>query len=103
MADRDFRAHHVDEIIQIGAMVHERQERPVHLPDLRPVGAVLIRYVQVVALVAPRFVEDLLVLLLGIDIGTEVGVQSSLSGYRRGAIRVDEKESGTIGGASRRR
>src|SRR5438045_9261797 len=80
-------------------MIHERQERAVHLPDLRPVGAVLIRHVQVVALIAPRFVEDLLVFLFRIDERAELGVQSALSGLWWRAIRVDEEESWAIAAA----
>src|SRR5438874_1768161 len=63
----------------------------------------LIRHVQIVSLIAPRFVEHLLVFLLRIDVGAQVGVQSTLSRLRWRTIRVDEEQSGAIRRGSRRR
>ena len=48
-----------------------RQELAVHLLHPRPVGALEIRDVQVIALVAPPFVEHLLELGLRVDVGAE--------------------------------
>ena len=63
VADRDLGAHVVEQVVEIGAMVDVRQQLAVHLLHLRPVGAVHVRHVEIVALVAPAFVEDLLELL----------------------------------------
>ena len=52
----------------------------------------LVLHVEVVALIAPRFVEDLLVLLLRIDVGAQIALDAALPGLRRIAIRVDEEE-----------
>src|SRR5947209_3387218 len=95
MTNRDLGAHLIDEIIQIGAVVHVREKRAVHLFHLWPVGAVRVRDIQVVALVPPRFVEDLLELLLEIDIGAEGGVQATCTWLRRLTIGVDDEQGRT--------
>ena len=93
MADRDFGAHLVDEIIQIGAVIHVREERTVHLFHLGPVGAVRVRHVEVVALIAPCLVEDLLELLLEVDVRAKIGVDAT-SRRRRLTIGVDDEHGG---------
>ncbi len=72
MADGDLGAHHVEQIIQVGAMVHVGQQLAVHLLHLGPIGAVHVGHVEVIALVAPAFVEDLLELFLGLQIHAQV-------------------------------
>ena len=99
VTDRNLGAHVVEQIVQIGAMVHEWQELSVHLLHLRPVAAVLVRYVEVVALVAPALVEDLLELLARVEIHPQADVEASLARLRRVAVRVDEEE--VDGGATR--
>src|SRR5262245_51244936 len=73
-------------------MVHERQELRVHLAHLRPVGAMLIRDVQIIALISPRFVEDLLELGLEVDVGAQIGVDAARAGRRRIAVSVDDEK-----------
>ena len=83
VTDRDLGAHVVEQVVQIGAMIHVRQELAVHLLHLRPVGAVRVRHVEVVALVAPALVEDLLELFLRLEIHPQRRVEASLAGLRR--------------------
>ncbi len=93
VADGDLGAHVVEQVIQIGAMVHEREELSVHLLHLRPVAAVEVRHVEVVALVAPAFVENLLVLFARVEIHAQADVEASLPCLRRSiAVRIDQEE-----------
>ncbi len=80
VADGDLGAHVVEQVVQIGAVPHVRQELPVHLLHLRPVGAVHVRHVQVVALVAPTLIEDLPELLLRIEVHAQRGRDAPLAG-----------------------
>ena len=57
-------------------MPHVRQQRAVHLLHRRPVGAVHVRHVEVVALVAPALVEDLPELRLRIEVHAERHVRA---------------------------
>ena len=94
MADGDLRTHHVDEIIQIGAVVHIRQQCAVHILVFLPVGAVHVRHVEIIALVAPPLIEDLAELLFRLQVHSERHVQASLPGLRRIAIGIDKEQSG---------
>ena len=76
-------------------MVDVGQQLAVHLLVLRPVGAVHVRHVEVVALIAPALVEDLLELLLRIEIHAQCRVHASLSRRGRIAIGVDEEQPWT--------
>src|SRR6266850_7983865 len=89
MSDRNLSAHHIEEIIEIGAMVYVGQQLPIHLLHLRPVRPVHISDVEIVALVAPAFVEDLLELLLGIEIHPQRDIDASLARLRRAAIGIN--------------
>src|SRR5437899_3654921 len=92
MANRDFRSHHVDQIIQISTMHHVRQHRSVHLFVLRPVSAVQVWHIEIIALVAPAFVEYLFEFFLGIEIHAKVGIEPALAWLWRSSIRVDDEE-----------
>ena len=98
VADRDLRAHVVEQIVQIGAMVDVRQDLPVHLFHLVPVGAVHVRHVQVVALIAPALAEDLLELLLGFQIHAQRGREPAGARLRCRAIGIDDEQRGSGGG-----
>ncbi len=73
-------------------MLHVRQQRGVHRLRLRPVGAVHVPHVQVVALRPPSFVEDLLELGYGIDVGADRRRQSPTVGRRRRFVGIDEEQ-----------
>ena len=76
-------------------MHHVRQFLLVHLLDLRPVGAVERGHVEIVALVAPRLVEDLLELGLGIDVGAERGVDAPCARLGHRLVGVHDEHRGT--------
>ena len=97
VADRELGAHVVEQIVQVGAMVHVRQHLAVHLAHPVPVGAVEVRHVHVVALIAPAFEEDLLVLLARLEIHAQRDVEPPGIRLRRIAIGVDD-EQGRPGG-----
>src|SRR6185369_3882344 len=73
-------------------MHHVRQQLPVHLTHLRPVSAVHVRHVEIVALVAPAFVEDLFELFSRLEIHAQRIVQTSGAGLRRRSISVDKEQ-----------
>src|ERR1051325_8927395 len=73
-------------------MHHVRQQLTVHLAHLRPVSAVHVRHVEIVALVAPAFVEDLFELFLRLEIHAQRVVQTSGAGLRRRSIGIDEEQ-----------
>src|SRR5262245_12753890 len=67
------------------------QKLAVHFFHLGPVGAVQVWYVEIVALIAPAFVEDLFELRFRLKVHAQSIVQSTLS--RLGcAIGIDEKQ-----------
>src|SRR5262249_57783209 len=68
MADGDLGAHVVEQIVEVGAMIHIRQQLAVHLFHLRPICAMHVRHVEVIALVAPTLVEDLFELFFRIEV-----------------------------------
>ena len=90
--DRDLSAHDVQQVIEIGAMHHVRQQLPVHLFHLWPIRAVHVWHVEIVALVAPAFVEDLFELFLRFEIHAQGEVQTSRAWLWRRAISIDEKQ-----------
>ena len=92
MADSNLGAHHVDQIIQIRAMHHVRQHRSIHFFVLGPIGAVQIRHVKIVTLVAPTLVEDLFEFFFRIEIHAQSEIQTPLAGLRRRSIRIDDEE-----------
>src|SRR5579883_2946483 len=92
VADGDLGAHHIHQIVEVGAVVHVRQELAVHLLHARPVGAVHVGDIQVVALVAPVFVEDLLELFAGFEVHAELRIERSLAGLGRLAVGIDEED-----------
>ena len=69
MADRELARHPLQHAVEVGARRDVRQERRVLLALLRPVHAVHVRRVEVVAVDPPRLVEDLLPLGARIDRG----------------------------------
>ena len=101
--DGDLGPHVVEQVVQVRAVVDVRQQLAVHLLHLRPVAAVRVRHVEIVALVAPAFVEDLLELRLRLQVHPQRRVETSLAGLRRIAIRVDEEQAGSAGGGVTRR
>src|SRR3989442_15101736 len=92
MADSNLGAHHVDQIIQIRAMHHVRQHRSIHFFVFDPIGAVQIRYVKIVTLVAPTLVEDLFEFFFRIEIHAESEIQTPLARLRRSSIRIDDEK-----------
>src|SRR5712692_4942871 len=76
-------------------MHHVRQHSSVHLFVFRPIGAVHVRDVEIVALVAPAFVEDLLELFFRIEIHAEVRVEPASPRLWRYSICIDDKERGS--------
>ena len=83
MADGDLGAHVVEQIVEVGAMIHVRQQLAVHLFHLRPIGAVHVRHVEVIALVAPALVEDLFELFFRIEVHAQRHVEPPLARLRR--------------------
>ena len=67
VSDRQLARHPLQHAVQIGARRGVRQEGGVLFPLLRPVHAVHVRRVEVVAVDPPRLVEDLLPLGARID------------------------------------
>src|ERR1700704_1751901 len=98
MADCDLRTHHVDQIIEIGTMHYVRQHRSVHFFVFRPVRAVQVWHIEIIALVAPAFVEYLFEFFFGIEIHAKVSVEPALARLWRSSIRVNDE-----GGRSGRR
>ncbi len=103
VADGDLGAHLVEQVVQIGAVIDVRQQRAVHLLHLRPVGAVHVRHVQIVALVAPALIEDLLELFLRIQIHPQRHVEPAGPACGRRAIGIDEEQVAAGAGAPTRR
>src|SRR5687767_7759449 len=95
MADRDFGTHVVEQIVEVGPVIHIRQQRAVHLLHLRPVAAVRVGHVQVVALMPPAFVEDLLELFSGFEIHAERRVEAALVRLRSVPVGVDQEQTDT--------
>src|SRR5215468_3674299 len=75
-------------------MIHVRQQLAVHLFHLRPIGSVHIRHVEIIALVAPAFIEDLFELFFRIEVHAQRHVEPPLSRLRRLAIGVHQEEPG---------
>src|SRR5256885_4606863 len=94
MANRNLGAHHVDQIIQIGAMHDVRQHCSVHFLVFVPVRAVQVRNIKIVALIAPTFIEDLLEFFFGIEIHAQSEVDASAARLGRIPIRVDDEQRG---------
>src|SRR6266568_6542825 len=92
MADSNFGAHHVDQIIQIRAMHHVRQHCSIHLFVFDPISAVQVRHVEIVTLVAPTFVEDLFEFFFRIEIHAQSEIQTPLARLRRSSIRIDDEQ-----------
>ena len=87
VADRDLRAHVVEQVVEVGAMRDVRQHGAVHLLHARPVRAVHVRHIQVVALQAPALVEDLRELRLRIEMHPQRHVEAAVAGRRRRPCR----------------
>src|SRR5882724_448521 len=92
MPDGNLCSHHVEQIIEISTMHHVRKHLAVHLFHLRPIRAVHIRHVEIVAFVAPAFVEDLFELFPWVEIHPQRSVQTALPRLWRIAISVNDKE-----------
>src|SRR5262249_38128502 len=86
------RSHHVDQVIQVGAMVDVGQKLAVHFFHARPIGAVQVGDVKIIALIAPAFVEDLAELFLGFEVHAKGDVQTAGAGLRSLTIRVDQEQ-----------
>src|SRR5262244_1860939 len=99
MADGDLGAHVVEQVVEIGAMIHVRQQLAVHLFHLRPIGAVHVRHVEIIALVAPAFIEYLFELFFRVEVHAQRYVEPSLSRLRRLAIGVHQEERRTSSAA----
>src|SRR6185369_5779775 len=84
--------HHVEKIIQVGTMHHVRQQLPIHLLHLRPISAVHVWHVEIVALIAPAFIEDLFELFFRVEIHAQRNVQTTGASLRRSAIGIDEEQ-----------
>ena len=95
MADRNFSAHHVQQIVKIGAMHYVRQHRPVHFFVFGPVRAVHVGHVEIVTLLAPAFVENLFEFFFRVEIHPQVEVDSTLARRWWSSICVHDKERGS--------
>src|SRR5712692_6090071 len=84
-------------------MHYVRQHRSVHLFVFGPVGAVHVRHVEIVALVAPTFIEDLLELFFRIEIHAEVNVETAGTRLWRRSICIDDKKRRSRGPATKGR
>src|SRR5947209_14438104 len=69
-----------------------RQHCSVHFLVFLPIGAVQVRHIEIVALIAPTFVEDLFEFFFGIEVHAESEIDASRAGLRRIAIRVDDEQ-----------
>src|SRR5229473_1015807 len=81
-------------------MHHVRQHRAVHLLVFRPVGPVHVWHIEIVALVAPAFVEDLFELFFWIEVHPQTEVQPAGARLRRCSICINDKKRGSRGPAT---
>src|SRR5665213_2133029 len=79
VTDRDLRAHHVKQIVEICAMHNIWKQLTVHLLHLRPVRSLHVLQIQIVALIPPAFIEDLLEFSLRVDEHSQVSLELPLS------------------------
>src|SRR5665213_4463261 len=101
VTDRDLRAHHVKQIVEICTVHHVRKQLTVHLLHLRPVCPLHVLQVQIVALIPPSLIEYLLEFRFRVDEHPQVRLESSLSccwSHWRG--RVYEKQAGSSSGCA---
>src|SRR5215813_12534137 len=68
------------------------QHRPIHLFIFVPVCAVQVWDIEIVALIAPAFIEDLFELFFGIEVHAQRKVDASGSGLRRVAIGINHEQ-----------
>src|SRR5690349_21756267 len=73
-------------------MHHVGQQLPVHLLHFGPIGAVHVWHVEIVAFIAPAFVEDLRELRFRIEIHPQRNVQTARARLRWCAIRIDDEQ-----------
>ena len=92
VTDGDLGPHVVEQVVQVGAVLHVGQQRAVHGLHLRPVRAVHVLHVEVVALQAPAFVEDLLELGFRLEVHAERRGEAALACLRNIAIGVHEEQ-----------
>jgi hypothetical protein len=83
-------------------MIHVRQQLAVHLFHLRPIGAVHVRHVEIIALVAPTLVEDLFELFFRIEVHAQRHAEPPLALLRRLTIGVHQEKRGAGCGAGAR-
>src|SRR5262245_28244210 len=102
MADGDLGAHIIEQIVEVGAMIHVRQQLAVHLFHPWPIGAVHVRHVEVIALVAPALVKDLFELFFRIEIHAQRHVEPPLALLWRLTIGVNQEERGAGAAAGAR-
>src|SRR5207244_702833 len=76
----------------IGPMHDVRQHCSVYFLVFVPVRAVQVRHIEIVALIAPTFVEDLFEFFFGIEVHAQGEVHAPGSGLRRISIRVDDEQ-----------
>src|SRR5882672_7964517 len=92
MSDRNLGPHHVQQIIEIGAMHYVRQHRAVHLFVPGPVRAMHVRHVKIVTLVAPAFVEDLFEFFPGIEIHAQIDIEPAYARLWWSSICVHDEQ-----------
>src|SRR5437588_10580910 len=68
------------------------QHCAVHLFVFRPIRAMHVRHVEIVALIAPAFVENLFELFFGIEIHPQSKANAAGIRLRRSSIRIDDEE-----------
>src|SRR5882724_5104929 len=73
-------------------MHHVRQHRSIHLSVFRPIGAMQIWDIEVVALIAPTFIKDLFEFLFRIKIHPQVYVEPALGGLRWHSIGINDEK-----------
>src|SRR5581483_726500 len=92
VTDGNLSDYHVHQVIEIGSMHHVGQHRPVHLFVFIPIRAMQGRHIQIITLVAPHLVEDLLELFLRIEIHAQRVIDASATRLRRRAVRIDDEK-----------
>ena len=95
MTNGQLTAHHIHQVVQVSTRRDERHELAITRDNFRPVGTVQIRYVEVVAHLATRFLEDLCVLALGLPPHAQCRRETARAGggccRRRG---IDQEQRG---------
>ena len=94
VSDCDFGPHGIEQIIQVGPMHDMGQKLAVVFFHARPVTALHVFDVEIVALITPPFVEDLLEFFLRIEVHAQGDSQLALSRRWGHFVGVDKEDRG---------